>query len=37
MEVPKFKKNAIICVITDKKERDPLLPFFKVMAILGYV
>ena len=37
MEVPKFKENVLICVITVKKVRDLLLTLLQVITILAYV
>ena len=37
MEVPKFKENVLICVITVKKVRDLLLTLLQVKKILAYV
>ena len=37
MEVPKFKENVLICVITVKKVRDLLVTLLQVKKILAYV
>ena len=37
MEVPKFKGNVLICVITFKQVRDLLLTLLQVIVILACV
>ena len=37
MEVPKFKENVLICVITVKKVRDLLLTLLQEKKIVAYV